>query len=57
MYVLKIVVQLPDGKTARLPAMRYTDQGYQLARFNTRQEARNWGEFILPGDAEVHEDK
>ena len=56
-FVLKVMVQLPDGTKAFLPACKYTDKGFSVAQFNTKQEARNWGEFCLPGETEIHEER
>lgn len=56
-YVIKVMVQLPDGNFARLPVARSGDSGFEVVKKDTKQEAIDWKEIILPDRAIVYEVK
>lgn len=59
MYVIKVLVQLPDGSFARLPCARHKDGGgnqdFEVVTESTEKEAWNWGKVILPDRFSVWE--
>ena len=56
-YIIKILVQLPDGTFQRLPIARHTDKGCQLVKESTKKEARNWAEIVMPTRVFLEEDQ
>lgn len=47
-YMIKVLVQLPDGTYMRLPIAKQTDRGIEVATEPTKKEAKYWAEFVLP---------
>ena len=48
-FVLKVLVQLPDGSTQKLPVVEFDEfQNLKVKVFPSREEAYDWKEFILP---------
>jgi len=47
-YIIKVLVQMPDGSFKRLPVVSNTDNGLQVVTQPTKKEAYNWAEVILP---------
>lgn len=56
-YLIKVLVQLPDGTFQRLPLATRTDDGIKLVRQPTKKEARGWAEFVLPERIVLEEDQ
>lgn len=64
MYLIKVHVQLPDGSFAYLPVAKYVDgpasqsiQSKELVKHETREDARQWAEFIIHDRVRIEEEK
>ena len=53
-YVLKVLVQMPDGTFRWLPVAHTRDGGIVVMTQDTEQEAWDWGRFILPDRVSVY---
>jgi len=57
-FIIKVLVQLPDGSYQRLPIARDTGDGGasaiqgRVVRHDTTKGARDWTHFVLPGQVE-----
>lgn len=56
-YIIKVHVQLPDGKFAYCPAVRNTANGPEVVKHNSTKEAHDWADIILSTKSIVAEDK
>lgn len=53
-YVLKVLVQMPDGTFRWLPVAHTRDEGIAVMTQETEREARDWGRYILPDRVVVY---
>ena len=56
-FVVKVWVQMPDGSFQHRPVARQRDNGMQVLKEDTFEEARDWAKYILPDRVFVSEEK
>lgn len=55
-FLIKVLVQLPDGSFKKLPVARYINGEPQSIKQPTKKEAREWAESFLSQRIEIIDD-
>lgn len=56
-FIIKVLVQMPDGSFQRLPVAGKTEQGFQVVKQPSKKEAKYWAQFNLPDKLQIDEDE
>lgn len=57
MHCLMVWVRMPDGSFAHLPIAHQRDGGMRVMLQDSRREAQEWANYILPERVSVYEEK